>query len=113
MIALAERGRAIRGGEDGLQVLLVEIAEHAFGGSLRRDAEHTLGDGHRLRIRSRDMVEEGADRGQPGIARADAVVTFLLQAVEEGEHHIPVEILESQTTGRLAVTLSSEEQQQS
>jgi len=113
MIALTEQGCAIRRGKDRLQILLVEIAEHALGGSLRRDAEHTLGDCDRLGIRSRDMVKEGADRSEPSIARADAVVTFLLQVVEEGEHHIPVEILESQATGRLAVTLGSEDQQQS
>ena len=80
MIALTEQGCAIRRDEDRLQILLIEIAEHAFGGSLCRNAEHTLGDCHHLRIRSRDVVKEGADRGEPSIARAGAVVTFLLQA---------------------------------
>jgi hypothetical protein len=113
MIALAEQGCAFRRGKDRLQIVLVEMAEHAFGGSLHRDAEHALGDCDRRRIRSRDMMKEGADRCEPSIARADAVVTLLLQVVEEGEHDIPVQILESKAAGRLALPFSSEDQKKS
>lgn len=56
--------------------------------------------------------EQGADRGQAGVAGPGAVATVCFQVVEEGAYDGRVEVLPAEPRGRLGGALLHEAQQE-
>ena len=57
------------------------------------------------------IAEQGPDRGQSGVAGAHAVLSFVLQIVEEGPDQGRIEIVDGELARRLAVSLGREDQE--
>ena len=57
------------------------------------DRQNLLGDAEGGGIGGGDVMEEGSDRGKPGLARCDGVVPLL---IEKGENKVPIEILKGE-----------------
>lgn len=54
-----------------------------------------------VRYERGDVVEEGVDRGEAGVARADAVLSSLFEVVEEGGDEEGIQLLEAELGGSL------------
>ena len=77
--------RAVRGGDQGVDLVPVEVVHLLHLASLGWDVEHTGDDRGVFGVTQRREAEERADGREPGVAGADAVVAFLLEVVEEGD----------------------------
>lgn len=107
----AARRCLIRGCDDGLHLGGGQVARHCDVGPFGGDRQNSLGDAEGGGIGGGDVMEEGPDRGKPGVARCDGVVPLLLELVEKGENEVPIEILKGQRRRLLPQTGRGKEDQ--
>ena len=94
-------GRQVGSGEKRLDLLAVEVVDHALLVALRGQGEHPLTMVQELRLVDGDVFEERPDRRQPGVSAAGAVAPRGLDKVEEPADKIGINVGD-QKIGRLA-----------
>jgi len=112
VVAAAEPGAAVRGGEQRFDLLEVEVADGVALVAFGRDCHHS-GD----RVRVLGMLQghvpvERVDRPEPGVAGADMVAAILFEMVEERADQQRVEIVDIQLKRLLAGLVLREAEQQ-
>ena len=85
-------GRQVGSGEKRLDLLAVEVVDHALLVTLRRQGKHALTMVQELRLVGGDVFEERPDRRQPGVAAAGAVAPRGLDEVEEPPDKFGIDI---------------------
>src|SRR5207302_6033772 len=105
-------GAAVRGGQQGLDFCLVEVADLPPLAAPGGDVQHPGDERGVLGVAERRVAEERPDRGQPGVAGAGAVFPFLLKMAEEACDERGVEVADVELAGLLAGSVMSETQQE-
>ena len=105
-------GHSIRGGEKGPQFWFDQPGHQPPIKTLRRDHQNTFDGGGMFRIAQGGVSEQGTDRSQPGIAGPYPVFPVALQMVEEGTHQGRIEIVYTELSRLLAVSLRRPDKQQ-
>ena len=100
-VATAEPGLRIRRTEQGFDFVPVEPGHGRAEMAFARHGQNALCEGRVLRLVQGDMAEEGADRGQAGVAGARLVAALVLDMAEEVAEEGGVEVFERQFRRRL------------
>jgi hypothetical protein len=111
-VAVSAPGAAVRGCEDGGDLVWGQVSEDRLVQALGGDREDPLGDRHGGRVAEAGVVHEGVDRGQSGVAGADAVAAAGLEVVQEIEHQRCVQVGQGQCGWWPAGALLREGEQQ-
>ena len=77
----------------------VEPVDQGLAGAFLRDRTHLQGEVEAARNSVFEIPEEGPDGGEAVISSTDAVVTILLQGVEEGHQERHRQVLDLQPAG--------------
>jgi hypothetical protein len=101
VVAAAGAGRAVGGGEQGGGLVLGEPGDQGLVGALGGDGQDTGDEGGVLGVAQCRVAESGVDRGEPGVAGADAVAAVFFQVAEEGRDGGGVEVGEVEAGRRL------------
>ena len=101
VIAPTSPGVAIGRGEQRLDFGFGEERDQRFLEPLGRDREHAADRFGVFGVFERCVVEQRADRGEPGVAGADAVAAVVLEVIEERADQRRVEIADD-PVGRAA-----------
>ena len=92
-------------------VFLGEVGDQGLVIALGRDRQHPLDVGGVLGMAQHGVLEQGADRGQPGVAGPDAVAAVVFQVVQERADHRRVQVGDVQAGRDLAGLLRGEDDQ--
>jgi hypothetical protein len=101
-----------RGGEQCGGFGLGEGGDELAVEPLGRDGRDPLDDGCALKVAQGRVAEQGVDRGEPGVAGADAVAALVLQVVEERAGQRGVEVGDLQAGGLFPGLAGGEGQEQ-
>ena len=112
VVAPAGPGGAVGCGEQRVDLGFGEERDERPLEALGWDREDAADRGGVLGVLERRVVKQRADRGQAGVAGADAVAAFVLEMVEERADQRRVEIVDVQLAGLLAGPLLGEREQQ-
>jgi hypothetical protein len=105
-------GRPVRRGQQGVDLRLGQVCDQSPFEAFWRDGQHPLDGGGMFGMAQGGIAEQGPDRGQPGVAGAYAVLSFVLQMVEEGADQRRIEIVDVELSRRLTVSFRREDQKQ-
>ena len=111
-VAPPRPGRPIRRGQQGVDFRLGQESHESPLEAFRRNGENALDDGGMFGMPKGRIAEQGPDRGKPRVTGAHAVVSVVLQVVEEGADQGRVEIVDIELARLLAVSVRREEQEQ-
>ena len=98
-------GRPVRSGQQGVDLDLGQVCHQPPFEALRRNGQDALDGGGMFGMAQGGIPEQRPDRGQPGVAGAHAVLSFVLQMVEEGADQRRIEIVDVELARDLAVPL--------
>src|ERR1019366_8190570 len=97
--------RMRRGGENGRDLVGLEVFDEARSCALERDRHDPLAEVQVLRVGCRDESREGMDRGKARVPRRRAVAALAFQMVEERNHLLRRDVLEVESHDGAPVTL--------
>src|SRR5271166_4652162 len=103
MVALAEPS-AVSHADYGDHLLARKEAEHWPLEALRGHPEGSLNDVQRRDIPVRRELQERAQRGEPSVAAAYGVMTFVLEMIEEVQDQLGREVRQLHGRGRLCIS---------
>jgi hypothetical protein len=112
MVAAAGAGAAVGDGEQGLDLAGGEPGDQGFAVPFGRDGEHAGDERGVAGFAQGGVGEQGADRGQPGVAGAGAVAAGGFQVVQECGDQRGVEVADVERGGLGAGAVAGEGQQQ-
>ncbi len=104
-------GLEIRGGEERLDFVAVEVRDGALFVPFRRQGEHLVAVMQELRFAHGHILEERADGCQPSVAAASAVTALDLKEVQEAPDEPGIDVGDQQV-GRLPTETAGRERQQ-
>lgn len=93
-------GRSIGASEQRVTFLFGQEGNKPSVKALWRDGEYPLDHRGMFRMAKRSEAEQRADRGQPGITGAHAIVPLALEVVEEGADERCIEMVDVQLCQR-------------
>ena len=94
MVASAGPGAAVGRGEQRVDLGFGEVGDQRPVEALGRDRQDARDRGGVLGVAQRGVAEQRVDRGQAGVAGADAVAALVLEVVEERADQRRVEVVE-------------------
>ena len=112
LVAAPEPGGAVRGAQQRLDLLLIEVGDRGALVALGGDLDHAGDRRHVLGVAEGGVAVERVDRRQPRVAGRDDVAALVLEVVEERADQRRVQVGELQAVGLLAGLLLREAQQQ-
>ena len=110
-VASAVPGREVRGGEERLDLIPVEIFNRALLAALCGHCEYLLAVVQEPWFGQGDELEERADRRQPGVAAAGTVAAPALEGTQEPPDKLGIDV-GKQKIGWLPVETAASEQQE-
>ena len=111
LVAAAGPGGQVGGGQQGRDLVFGEVGDQGLVVALGRDRQDPLDVGGVLGVAQRRVLEQGVDRGQPGVAGPDAVAAVVLQVVQERPDRLRVQVGDVQPGRGLARALGGEDDQ--
>jgi hypothetical protein len=90
MVTSAGPGGLVRGGQQGVDLVVGQVGHQVLVDTLGWDGQDPLDDGGVLGMGQRGEPEQGVHRGEPGVAGSDAVATLALQMIQEGADQVGV-----------------------
>ena len=108
-VAAAGSRGGVRGGEQRGGFGLGEVGDELALEPLGRDGSDPLDDGRALEVAQGREAEQCVDRGQPGVAGADAVAALVLQVVEERADQRGAEVGDLQLEGCFPVWCAAQD----
>jgi hypothetical protein len=112
VIAAAKRRLAVGGGQEGFDLRGREEVDESALEAFLRDIEDTLDPMGVVGHEDSDVVEEGVDGREAGVAGADTVVAILFEVMEEGSDQGGVELFEAELSGRLGEAVVGKAEQE-
>jgi hypothetical protein len=112
VVAPADPGRLVGGGEQRLELELGEQRDQFVIVALGRDGQDALDRGGVLGVAQRGVAKQRADRRQARVAGADRVAALVFEVIQERADQRRLEVVDVESAGRLDGVLRGECQQQ-